>query len=105
MYLKIAQQILQELSDEPVETDALSLSKLIEEISKINSDLAFKLNQFISDKEAYEFVKKDFELKSKLKDIWELQCKMLHDKSEQSLLALIASCEALQLSIEGMKID
>jgi len=87
------------------EIEALSYSKLVQEILKSDSEIGVKYQQFVQDYEVYLFVKQDFELKSKLNAIWEIQCKSLRQRANNSLSALKMLIEQKNIVVEGLDME
>ncbi|MBZ0242204.1 MAG: hypothetical protein K8F24_03220 [Bacteroidales bacterium] len=104
MLEEIAHKILLALGVE-IEIEALSHNKLVQEILKKDSEVGLKYQQFAQDYEAYLFVKQDFELKSKLKAIWEIQCQSLRQKATNSLNALRTLIKQKNIAVEGLDIN
>lgn len=101
MIAEIGQKLLLAL-DSNVADETLNQGKLILEIKKHDSEIGSKYQQFAQDYGAYLFVKQDFELKSKLAAIWDIQCKSLRQKATNSFLALKTLIEQKNLVVEGI---
>jgi len=101
MRVKIGQNILHAL-DSNIAIEVLNQSKLIFEIGRNDAELGSTYQQFVQDYEAYLFVKQDFELKSKLADIWEIQCKSLKQKATNSFNALKTLVEQKKLAVADL---
>ncbi|MCK9452365.1 MAG: hypothetical protein M0Q90_11795 [Bacteroidales bacterium] len=88
-----------------LEIEALSHSKLVQEILKNDSEIGVKYQQFVQDYETYLFIKQDFELKSKLNALWEIQCKSLRQKASNSLSTLKILIEQKNIVVEGLNME
>jgi hypothetical protein len=104
MHLKTGRNILRTL-DSSLAPEALNQAKLIAEIKRHDNEIGSKFEQFSQAYEAYLFVKQDFELRSKLKEIWEFQCKSLKDKAISSFDALKTLLKQKNIAVEGLETE
>jgi len=104
MLEETAQKILLALGVD-LEIEALSYSKLVQEILKNDSEIGLKYQQFARDYETYLFIKQDFELKSKLNALWEIQCKSLRQIASNSLSTLKILIEQKNIVVEGLDME
>lgn len=104
MHLKTGQNILCAL-DSSVSPESLNQNKLIAEIKRHDKEIGLQFEQFAQAYEAYLFVKQDFELKSKLKEIWEFQCDNLKEKAESSFDALKTVLKQKNIAVENLETE
>lgn len=104
MHLLTGQNILCAL-DSSVAPGSLNQNKLIAEIKRHDKEIGLQFEQFAQAYEAYLFVKQDFELKSKLKEIWEFQCKSLKEKAINSFGTLKTLLEQKKIAVENLETE
>ncbi len=73
--------------------------EILEQISKADSVLYDHFLRFVNTYQAWIFIKQDFELRSKVRDIWQMHCDRARRESIDSLEQLKAYCSSKQLQI------
>jgi hypothetical protein len=86
-------------ADESVQPDDKSISELLQLIAEKNESLAKKLMNFKNAYEAYHFIQSDHELRSKVKDIWEIQLHRTKRDMDETALLLIYFCRDNEISL------
>lgn len=73
--------------------------EILEQISKADSVLYEHFLRFVNAYQAWIFIKQDIELRSKVKDIWQMQCDRSRSESIDSLEHLKTYCSSKELHI------
>lgn len=107
---KLLQDLLLQLyaalfADQEVKSGEANERIMMERISSNDANLYQYLLQFINAYQSWMFIKQDYELRTKVKDIWLLQSERACNESIQTLEQLQLYCKAKQLEISWPSLE
>lgn len=100
MIYQISKSIFNQLTQSDALTDLdNNIDGIINKIFEIDPEIADLLNEFKSKYEIHHFVRRDNELRSKMKDIWQFQCDRTSQDQETALKKLLDNIQSKNIKL------